>query len=102
MCYIVFVMEEEALITAVRPGPQRTIGESLHLEFLHVSFRVLAASKYGDKINKATLKGPPWLSELQTSAPFDGYTMEDGEFTVSLPKDERIKEDLRVTIEVSG
>ena len=101
-CYILLDMEEEAIITAVQLGPQTTIGKSLHLEFLHVSFRVLAASKYGDKINKATLKGPPWLSELQTSAPFDGYTMEDGEFTVSLPKDERIKEDLRVTIEVSG
>jgi hypothetical protein len=49
-------MEEEAIITAVQLGPQRTIGESLHLEFLHVSFRILAASKYHDKVKKATLK----------------------------------------------
>jgi hypothetical protein len=95
-------MEEEAIITAVRPGQRRDIGESLHLEFLHVSFQVLAASKYRDKINKATLKSPPWLSELQTSAPFDGYAMENGEFTVALPKDDRIKEDLRVILEVSA
>jgi hypothetical protein len=37
---------------------QRDIDESLHLEFLHVSFRVLAASKYQNTINKATLKSP--------------------------------------------
>jgi hypothetical protein len=93
-------MEEEAIITAVRPGPQRTIGESLHLEFLHVSFRILAASKYHDKINKAILKSPPWLADLQTTAPLDGYAMENGEFTVALPKDDRIKENLRVILDI--
>jgi hypothetical protein len=95
-------MEEEAIITAVGLGPQRTIGESLHLEFLHVSFRVLAASEYHDKIKKATLKSPPWLAELQTSAPLDGYAMENGEFTVALPKDDRIKQDLRVILDISA
>jgi hypothetical protein len=48
-------MEEEAIITAVDPGPQRVINESLDLAFLHVSFRALAASKYRNKINKTTL-----------------------------------------------
>jgi hypothetical protein len=65
---------------------------------LHVSFRVLAALKYQNTINKATLKSPHWLSELQASAPIDGYAMKNGEFTVSLPKDDRIKEDLRVMV----
>jgi hypothetical protein len=95
-------MEEEAIIKAVGPGPQRVIDESLHLEFLHVGFRVLAATKYQNTINKATLKSPHWLSELQASAPIDGYAMKNGEFTVSLPKDDRIKEDLRVILEVSA
>jgi hypothetical protein len=95
-------MEEEAIITAVQLGPQTTIGKSLHLEFLHVGFRLLAASKYHDKIKKATLKSPPWLADLQTSAPFDGYAMENGEFTVALPKDDRIKENLRVILDISA
>lgn len=99
-CYI-RDMEEEAIITAVQRGPERTIGESLHLEFLHVSFRILAASKYHDKIKKATVKSPLWLADLQTSAPVDGYTMENGEFTVALPKDDRINENLRVILDIS-
>jgi hypothetical protein len=99
-CYILPDMEEEAIITAVHLGPQRTIGESLHLEFLHVSFRILDASKYQDNIKKATLKRPPWLADLQTSAPLDGYAMENGEFTVALPKDDRIKENLRVILDI--
>jgi hypothetical protein len=100
-CYLVFDMEEEAIITAVHPEPGRTIDKSLHLEFLYVSFRVLADSKYRNKSNKVTLMSPNWLSELQTSAPIDGYLMENGELTVSLPKDERIKENLKVILEVS-
>jgi hypothetical protein len=95
-------MEEEAVIKAIGSGPQRVIDESLNLEFLHVSFRVLAASKYQNTIKKVTLKSPHWLSELQASAPIDGYAMKNGEFTVSLPKDDRIKEDLRVILEVSA
>ena len=90
-CYILLDMEEEAIITAVHLGPHRTIGESLHLEFLHVSFRILAASKDQDKIKKATLKSPSWLADLQTSAPLDGYAMKNGEFTVALPKDDTIR-----------
>jgi len=89
------------LSVAVKFGAQRTIGESLHLEFLHVRFRSLAVSKYHDKIKKATLKSPPWLADLQTSAPLDGYAMENGEFTTALPKDDRIKENLRVILEIS-
>ena len=100
-CYILLDMEEEAIITAVQLGPQTTIGKSLHLEFLHVSFRILAASKYHDKIKKAILKSPPWLADLQTSAPLDGYAMENGEFTVALPQDERIKENLPVILDIS-
>jgi hypothetical protein len=61
----------------------------------------LAASKYHDKIKKAILKSPPWLADLQTSAPLDGYVMENGEFTVALPKDDRIKENLRVILDIS-
>ena len=94
-------MEEEAIITAVRPGPKTTIGESLELEFLYVNFRVLRPFKYHDKVARATLKHPSWLSNLQTSAPLDGYVMEYGEFSVCLPKDGRITEGLKVTVEVA-
>jgi hypothetical protein len=94
-------MEEEAIITAVRPGPKTSITESLQLEFLYVSFRVLRRFKYQDKVARATLKNPSWLSNLQTSAPLDGYVMEHGEFSVSLPKDGRVTEGLKVTVEVA-
>ena len=94
-------MEEEAIITAVRPGPKTSITESLELEFLYVSFRVLRRFKYQDKVVRATLKKPSWLANLQTSAPLDGYVMDNGEFSVSLPKDGRITEGLKVTVEVA-
>jgi hypothetical protein len=94
-------MEEEAIITAVRPGPKTSISESLELEFLYVSFQVLRRFKYQDKVARATLKNPSWLSNLQASAPLDGYVMEHGEFSVSLPKDGRITEGLKVTVEVA-
>jgi hypothetical protein len=94
-------MEEEAIIKAAQPGPKTTISESLELEFLHVSFRVLRRFKYQDKVCRATLKNPSWLSDLQTSAPLDGYVMEHGEFSASLPKDGRITEGVKVTAEVA-
>ena len=94
-------MEEEAIIIAVQHGPKTTISESLELEFLNVSFRVLRRFKYQDKVCRATLKTPSWLSDLQTSAPLEGYVMEHGEFSASLPKDGRIAEGLKVTIEVT-
>jgi hypothetical protein len=94
-------MEEEAIITAVQLGPKTTISESMELEFLHVSFRVLRRFKYQDKVARATLKNPSWLSDLQTSAPLEGYLMEHGEFSASLPKDARITEGLKVTVEVT-
>ena len=94
-------MEEEAIITVVQPGPTTTIGESLKLEIKHVTFRVLRRSKYQDKVCRVTLKSPSWLSDLQASAPLDGYVMEHGEFSASLPKDGRITEGLKLIVEVT-
>ena len=94
-------MQEEAIITTVRSGPKTTIGESLQLEFLYVSFRVLRHFKYQDKVARATLTRPSWLSDLQASAPLDGYLMEHGEFSASLPKARRVAEGLEVTIDVT-
>ena len=94
-------MEEEAIITAVQAGPKTSISESLELEFLHVSFRAIRRFKYQDKVVRATFKTPSWLSDLQPSAPLDGYVMEHGEFSASLQKDSRITEGLKVTLEVT-
>jgi len=94
-------MEEEAIITAVQPGPKTTIRESLDIEFLNVSFRVLRRFKYQDRVCRVTLKTPSWLSDLQPSAPLEGYVMEHGEFSASLTKDVRITEGLKVTVEVT-
>jgi hypothetical protein len=95
-------MEEEAIITSVQPGTQRSpLGSGLEIEFAHVSFRVLRRSEYQDKVCKVILKSPGWLADAQPSAPLHGYLMERGEFAVELPKDERIKEGLRVTVEVT-
>lgn len=94
-------MEEEAIITAAQPGTKRSVGESLQIEFLHVSFRVVRRSMYEDQINKATFKSPGWLCGLEPSAPLDGYLMEHGQFAAELAKDDRIKEGLQVTIEVT-
>ena len=100
-CYTVLDMEEEAIITAVRPGTQRSLGEVLDINFLQVSFRVLRRSRYRDHGYKVTLKSPAWLSQLEPSAPLNGYLMEHGEFSAELTKDERINEDLKVTVEVT-
>ncbi|HEY4782690.1 MAG TPA: hypothetical protein VIH54_12795 [Chthoniobacterales bacterium] len=94
-------MEEEAIITEVRPGTQRSLGEGLDINFLQVSFRVLRRSRYRDRGYKVTLKSPTWLSQLEPSAPLSGYLMEHGEFSAELAKDERINEDLKVTVEVT-
>ena len=93
-------MEEKAIITVVHPATTRILGKDLQFNSLHVSFQVVRSSMYDDQINKATFKKPAWLSELQTSAPIDGYLMENGQFTVELAKDDQIKQDLNVTIEV--
>jgi hypothetical protein len=95
-------MEEDAIITAVHPATTRSLGKDLEIDSLHVSFRLVRRLMYDDQINKATFKRPAWLSDLQPSAPSDGYLMENGQFTVELANDERIKQDLRVTIEVTG
>jgi hypothetical protein len=94
-------MEEEAIITEVRAGTQRSLGEGLDINFLQVSFRVLRRSRYRDRGYKVTLKSPAWLSQLEPSAPLNGYLMEHGEFTAELAKDERINQDLKVTVEVT-
>ena len=94
-------MEEEAMIIKVRPGTQRSLGKGLDINFLQVSFRVLRSSRYQDHGYRVTLKSPAWLSQLEPSAPLNGYLMEHGEFTVELAKDERINEDLKVTVEVT-
>ena len=94
-------MEEEAIITEVRAGTQRSLGEGLDINFLQVSFQVLRRSRYRDRGYKVTLKSPAWLSQLEPSAPVNGYLMENGEFSAELVKDERINEDLKVTVEVT-
>ena len=52
-------------------------------------------SRYRDHSYKVTLKNPAWLSQLEPSAPLNGYLMEHGEFNAELAKDERINEDLK-------
>ncbi len=94
-------MEEEAIITEVRPGTQRSLGEGLDINFLQVSFRLLRQTRYKDHGYKVTLKSPAWLSQLEPSAPLNGYLMEHGEFSAELANDERINEDLKVTVEVT-
>ena len=94
-------MEEKAIITAVHPATTRSLGEGLEMDSLHVSFRVVRRSMYDDQINKVTFKKPAWLTDLQPSAPFNGYLMQNGQFIVELANDDRIKQDLRVTIEVT-
>ena len=100
-CYTVLDMEEEAIITEVRPGTQRSLGEGLDINFLQVSFRLLRRTRYEDHGYKVTLKCPAWLSQLEPSAPLNGYLMEHGEFSAELTKDKRINEDLKVTVEVT-
>jgi hypothetical protein len=94
-------MQEEAIITKVQPGTQRSLGEGLDIKFLQVSFRVLRRSRYRDRGYKVTLKSPAWLSQLEPSAPLNSYLMNNGEFSAELAKDERLNEDLKVTIEVT-
>ena len=95
------IVDEEAIITEVQPGPKTTIGESLALEFLHVSFQVLRKFKYQNKRYKVMFKAPSWISDMQPEAPLTGYLMENGAFSASLLKDGRIVENLKVTVEVS-
>jgi hypothetical protein len=94
-------MSEEAIITAIEPGPSRTIQESLSLEFLNVRFRVLRPQDYRNKVVRVSFKDPPWLLELEPSAPVNGYVMEQGEFGASLVKDDRIAKGVKVAIEIS-
>jgi hypothetical protein len=91
----------EAIITMVRPGTRRSLGEGLDINFLQVSFRVLPRSRYRDRGYKVTLESPAWLSQLEPLAPFNGYLMENGEFSAELAKDERLNEELKVTIAVT-
>jgi len=97
----IFLMSEEAIITTIEPGSNRTIDESLSLEFLNVRFRIVRPSEYENKVVMVAFKDPPWLSELEPSAPLNGYVMQQGEFAASLVKDDRIAKGLKVTIEVS-
>jgi hypothetical protein len=92
---------EEAIITAIKPGPDRTIDESLALEFLNVRFRIIRPSEYENKVVMVAFKDPPWLLELEPAAPLNGYVMQQGEFAPSLVKDDRVAKGLKVSIEVS-
>jgi hypothetical protein len=94
-------MSEEAIITAIELGPDRTIEESLSLEFLDVRFRIVRPSEYENKVVMVAFKDPPWLLELEPSAPLNGYVMQQGEFAASLVKDDRVAKGLKVSIEVS-
>jgi hypothetical protein len=94
-------MEEKAIVEAVQAAPRTSIGESLQFEFVNVIFRVLRSAEYQGKVCKATIKEPAWLSNLQPSAPLDGYLVEHGEFSASFGKDDRIKTGLEVAIELN-
>jgi len=78
-----------------------TIGESLELEFMNVTFRVLQSSEPEGEVCKAVITKPDWLAKLQPSAPLDGYQLQRGEFSASFGKDDRIAPGLKVTIEVN-
>jgi hypothetical protein len=93
-------MEEKAIVAAVQTVPRTSIGESLEFEFVNVIFRVRRSAEYQGKVCKAAIKEPTWLSNLDPSAPLDGYLMEHGEFSASFAKDDRIKTGLEVTIEL--
>ena len=95
-------MEEEAIIEIVEPLRRTSIGESLEVEFVNVTFRVLRSGDQEGKARKAVIKEPSWLRELQPSAPSDGYLLEHGEFSASLERDDRVAPGLKVVIEVSG
>lgn len=94
-------MEEEATIATVEPLTKTSIGESLELEFVNVTFRALRSGVNEGEVCKAIIREPAWLSELQPSAPLDGYLLERGQFSASLGKDDRIVPGLKVTIEVT-
>jgi hypothetical protein len=94
-------MEEEAVVSTVDPLPRTSIGESLDLEFVSVSFRSPRSAEHEGKVCKAVIKEPAWLSKLQPSAPLDGYLLEGDKFSASFSKDERITPGLKVTIVVS-
>jgi hypothetical protein len=94
-------MEEKAIVAAVKAVPRTSIGESLELEFINVIFCVLRSAEYQGKVCKATIKEPTWVSNLEPSAPLDGYLVEHGEFSASFAKDDRIKTGLEVTIELN-
>jgi hypothetical protein len=94
-------MEEEAIVTSVEAMPRTSIGESLELEFVNVRVRASRSTEHQDKVCKATIKEPVWLSRLEPSAPLGGYVMEHGEFSASFAKDDRITTGLKVMIELN-
>ena len=100
-CHAFAIMKEEAIVTAVEVMPGRNIGKSLELEFLHVIVRAIRRAEYQDKVCKAMIKEPAWLSRLEPSAPLDGYVMEHGEFSATFAKDDRIATGLKVTLELN-
>ena len=81
--------------------PRTSIGESLEVEFVNVIIRAVRSAEYQGKVCKATIKEPTWVSNLEPSAPLDGYLVERGEFSASFAKDDRIKTGLEVTIELN-
>ena len=95
-------MENVAVIATVKPLTHRRIGESLEIEFLNVTFRVLRSNANEGRVYKAVIKEPDWLSMLQPSAPLDGYLLEHGEFSASLAKDDRITPGLEVTLTINA
>ncbi|MBV8224286.1 MAG: hypothetical protein JO232_03750 [Verrucomicrobia bacterium] len=93
-------MKEEAIVTVVESTLRTTVGESLELDFVNVVVRAIRRAEYQDKICKARIKEPAWLSRLEPSAPLDGYLMEHGEFSASFARDDRIAPGLKVTVEL--
>jgi hypothetical protein len=94
-------MEEQAVVSTVNPSPRTSIGESLDLEFVNVTFRSLRSVEHEGKVCKAIIKEPAWLTKLQPSAPMDGYLLDGGKFFASFGKDDRITPGLQITILVS-
>ena len=95
-------MEKDAIITAVQLATTRSLGAGIEIDPLHVTFRVVRRSMYDDQIKKAISKSPPGLTSFSLRLRANGYLMEQGQFTVELVKDDRIKQDLGVVVEVIG
>jgi hypothetical protein len=93
-------MDDEAVVKIVKPSEKRRISESLEIEFVYVTFQRPGSAENRGMISRAVIKGPDWLQRLQATAPFDGYLMENDEFSCIFPRDDRIAPGLKIRIDV--